>query len=261
MTKTTQTGKLLVATPLVILVAHYLAVFPHEYAHSFTAWLLGYKENPLALTYGGTSWLNLLLLFHIDENVNYSFIYTQGNPAHMALIAFAGAGIANVLLYLFSLYLLGLAFIQKRALLYYFVFWFNFMNLANFYDYIPVRTFATHGDMAHITIGLGISPWYLYIFGGYLVAFVIWHFFTNTLICAFKQLNIKTTCGQASLLCISVIILFGYFGMAGFINYGEVSHFISTTSFIAIPGIIIACWPTRAWVRNRFLLLAAKQGN
>lgn len=50
-------------------------MYPHEYAHSFMAWLLGYKSNPLAITYGGTSWQNLLGLIHIDENVNYPMIF------------------------------------------------------------------------------------------------------------------------------------------------------------------------------------------
>jgi len=98
--------KLIVITPIFMLLAHYLAVFPHEYAHSFMAWLLGYKQNPLAIDYGGTSWLNLFLLFHIDENVNYNLIISQGHLYDMALIGLAGPGIANGLLYLVSLFLL-----------------------------------------------------------------------------------------------------------------------------------------------------------
>jgi hypothetical protein len=243
--------KLILVTPVFFLIAHYLAVFPHEYAHSFMAWLLGFKPNPLAIDYGGTSWINLFLLSHIDENVNYDLIMSQGHSFSVALIAFAGAGIANVLLYLLSLVLLARKNIQQRPFWFYFIFWFNFINLANFYDYVPIRTFSTHGDMAHVATGLGISPWPIYIIAGYLVAFVIWHFFTDTLVRAFICLKLSATFARASLMMVCVLILFGYFGMAGFVDYGEISHFLSATSFILIPGVIIACWPTRLWVKRQ----------
>lgn len=234
-----------------MLLAHYLAVFPHEYAHSFMAWALGYKQNPLAIDYGGTSWLNIFLLFNIDENVNYNFLVAEGHPYYMALIGFAGPGIANGLLYLLSLVLLANKNFQKKPFLFYFLFWFNFMNLANFYDYVPVRTFANHGDIGHITQGLGISPWWVYIVGGYFVAFVIWHFFTRTLIQAFIVLKLQTTALRAGLMMICVVVLFGYFGMAGFMGYGEISHFLSGTSVVLIPGVIVVCWPIRQWVKRQ----------
>lgn len=243
--------KLILLTPLFILLAHHLAVFPHEYAHSFMAWLLGYKDNPIAIDYGRMSWLNLLLLFHIDEHVNYGLIVAQGHLQHMALIAVAGPGIANGLLYLWSLYLLTKDSIKKNILLYYFIFWFNFMNLANFYDYVPIRTFASHGDVGHIAMGLSMSPWWIYIFIGYLVAFVIWYFFTHTLIKVFIQLRLTTTITRASLMSLCVLLLFGYFGIAGYLGYGEISHFLSATSFVMIPGAIIVCWPTRGWVKRQ----------
>ncbi len=249
------TLKLILATPVFVLLAHYLAVFPHEYAHSFMAWFLGYKQNPLAIDYGGTSWLNLFLLFHIDESVNYNFIVSQGHPYYMALIGFAGPGIANGLLYLTSLFLLAKKRIQQSPLVFYFIFWFNFMNLANFYDYVPIRTFSTHGDIAHITAGLGISPWLIYIIFGYPIAFIIWHFFTQTLMQAFIHLKLKTTLLKASLMVACVLLLFGYFGIAGFVDYGEISHFLSATSLILIPGAIVACWPERAWVKRQLQIL------
>lgn len=248
---TKNTMKLIVATPFFILLAHYLAVFPHEYAHSSMAWFFGYKSNPFAITYGGTSWLNLLLLMNIDENVNYNLIASQGHFHHMALIGFAGPGIANGILYLLSLFLLSRHAVQQHSLLYYFIVWFNFMNVANFYDYVPIRTFGNHGDMTHISMGLGISPWWIYIIAGYLVAFIIWHFFARTLIKAFIVLKLTTTSLQASLMVICVLILFGYFGMVGFVGYGEISHLFSATSFLIIPGVIISCWPTRRWVKQQ----------
>lgn len=254
---------LIVLTPIFILLSHYLAMFPHEYAHSFTAWLLGYKANPFLLNYGGTNLLNILLLANVDENVNYQMIYSTGHGFHMALIAFAGPGIANGLLFILSLYLLNRQSIQHHPYLFYFLFWFNLMNLGNFFDYVPIRTFSTHDDMANIAIGLNISPWWIYIIFGYLVAFLIWQFFTKTLILAYKNLALISTSARASLMITSVLILFGYFG--GIIHiillhpaqgYGDISNFLSITSFLAIPGIIVALWPTRAWVEYRLKALS-----
>ncbi len=221
------------------------------------AWILGYKANPFALDYGGTSWNNLLLLENIDENVNYRMIYDLGHNFEAALIAFAGAGFANGSLYILSLYLLKKPKIKSQPYLYYFIFFFNLMNLGNFYDYVPIRTFASHGDMAIIEIALNISPWWIYIIVGYLVIFLIWHFFTRTLIGAYQVLNFDSTLTRASLMILTVAILFGFFGgIVGVylsknpLNYGEISRFLSITSFVMIPGIIIAAWPSRAWVKR-----------
>ena len=45
--------------------AHACVFFAHEYAHSFTAWLLGWKSNPLALHYPRPTPVVLLLQFGI----------------------------------------------------------------------------------------------------------------------------------------------------------------------------------------------------
>lgn len=34
---------------LIVVLAHHAALLPHEYAHSFMAWALGYKSNPLVI--------------------------------------------------------------------------------------------------------------------------------------------------------------------------------------------------------------------
>jgi hypothetical protein len=42
------TWLLLGATPLVFLVTYYVSFMTHEYGHSFAAWMLGIKIEPLA---------------------------------------------------------------------------------------------------------------------------------------------------------------------------------------------------------------------
>ncbi len=63
------TGWLLVTTPATILLAHYLTVLPHEFGHSFMAWITGIKSNPLNIEWGDGSIGNILLR-GIDENVD-----------------------------------------------------------------------------------------------------------------------------------------------------------------------------------------------
>ena len=244
---------ILILTPLFVIFSHYLAVFPHEFTHSFFAWALGYKTNPFDIQYGGTSPSNLLLLSNIDENVDYERIF-QNNPFHVALIALSGPFIANGLLFIFSYWLLQKKAIQQKPYLYYFIFWFNIMNIANLYDYVPLRTFAGLNwdtDMSNLERGLGISPWVVYIVGGYLMLFLFWQFFTKTLVEAYVYLNIKSAWVRSSLLIAVVSVLFVYFGRAGLHGYGEISTFVSATSMIFCPAVIFVCWPQRLWVREK----------
>lgn len=251
---------LIVITPIFIILSHYLAIIPHEYAHSIMAWLLGYKAHPFDVNYGGTTWDNLLLLTRIDENVNYETIYAAGHGMHVALIAFAGSGIANLCLFIISLFLLKNHSVKERPYLYYLIFWFNLMNLGNLYDYVPIRTFSPLGDIAAIATGLNISPWWIYVVLGYPIAFLIWHFFTSTMIAAFVNWKINSTAMRAALMITCVFVLFGYYsGMvnllisANIMQYGEISFFLSLTSCLLIPGIIIIAWPTRRWVNHQLV--------
>lgn len=243
--------KFALITPIFLIFSHYLAVFPHEYAHSFMAWILGVKANPLNLEYGGTGLYNLLLLGHIDENVDYSMIFASGHPAYAAVIAFAGAGIANGSLFAISYFLLKKKSIQQIPSLFYFLFLFNLMNLGNFYDYVPIRTFADFDDVHNFVRGFAISPWWVYAVGGYIVAFLIWQFFRKTMIAACLHLQLVEMAQKASLMIVCVCILFGYFGGFPHVYFlgqeavGEITYFLCATSWLAIPGLIFALWPTR----------------
>lgn len=37
---------MIAASPLIMILTHYLAVIPHEYSHSFMAWFTGIKPEP-----------------------------------------------------------------------------------------------------------------------------------------------------------------------------------------------------------------------
>lgn len=245
--------KLILLIIIFIFLSNYVVVFIHEYAHAFIAWILGYKNSPFDLNYGGTSISNLLLLSNIDQNVNNNLIYSSGHPGHVALIAFAGPGII-ILLFFLSSWLIQNKKIKTHTYLLYFLLFFNLWCLGGTYAYVPVRTFAPSGimvDVLDIEQALNISPWFIYFFVGYLVIFMMWQFFSKTLISIYINAGISSTLGKASLMIVCVLILFGYCGLAGYIDYGDISHFISVTSLFAIPGIIFILWPTNKWIKEK----------
>jgi hypothetical protein len=70
-------------------------VLCHEYAHSFTAWLLGWKANPFALNYAHPTLTVLLIQLGIDQKVNEAPIFASGHGVQAAIISAAGAVIGN----------------------------------------------------------------------------------------------------------------------------------------------------------------------
>jgi hypothetical protein len=247
---TSQAG-FVVACLICILLAHYAAVLPHEYAHSFMAFALGYKSDPLVIHFGGTSVVNLILLINIDEQVDYAAMFARGDGPAAALTGFAGPGLANGTMYLLSLFLLRQPGVRRHAFLFILVFWFNFTNVGNFYCYVPIRTFASHGDIGHITQGLGISPWAALVVLGTPTAIAMWFLFTRTLPQALGRIAPDSPFRRGFVVTLSVVSMFGYFGLAGFVGYGEPSHTLSVLSVCLIPIMLFLCSPSRRWMRAR----------
>jgi hypothetical protein len=239
-----------VAGLVLVVLAHHAAVIPHEYAHSFMAWALGYKSDPLVIHWGGRGVVNLLLLININQHVDYAAMFARGDGLAAALVGFAGPGLANGVLYLLSLWLLTRPAVRGNALLFAFVFWFNFMNVGNFFDYVPIRTFASHGDIADIVRGLGTSPWVTLVVLGTPTAIATWFFFTRTLPMALGRMA-SSSFQRGLIVTLSVVIMFGYFGLVGIEGYGQTSHVLSLLSLCLIPVMLILCWPTRRWMQTR----------
>lgn len=171
---TNHAWRLILLTPFFFYITFAFSFFTHEYSHSFSAWLFGFKSNPLLLNFGDTSWENILFFIKMDENVDFNLFSTM-HPWAASFIAFAGMGIGNVILFLISIK----AFFTKKyhsQCYYYFFIWLTVMNLGNFNDYIPGRTFATRGDIGEITTFLSISPWWIMIVFGYPICYCFWFF-------------------------------------------------------------------------------------
>jgi hypothetical protein len=230
--------------------AHALAYLAHEYAHSFLAWALRCKSNPLALHYGHLDWNNIIFLDDIDENVDYAPIFAAGRGSLAALIAVAGVLFGNGFFYLLSRRFYSLAKKYNRRMLVLFTFLLCMMNVGNFISYVPNRTFATHADMATVEKGLSLSPWWLIIILGIPFCIALWHFLARILPDAMRFLFPNNKSAQIFLLILTAYVTFEFFGAAGFHRYGEISHWLAASCMYALfPLTILLCWPRRKAAR------------
>jgi hypothetical protein len=213
------------------------------------AFALGYKSQPLVIHFGSTRIINLLLLMEINEQVDYRAMFADGAGWAAALVGFAGPGMGNGIAYLLSLWLLRRPSVRDRAALALLAYWFSFMNVANFYDYVPIRTFAATGDIAHIVQGLGISRWTALVVLGIPTALAMVWLFIRTLPQVLARIAPSSAFRHGLVVSLSVVIMFGYFGLAGFAGYDAVSHALSLASLCLIPPMLVICWPTRGWMR------------
>jgi len=224
--------------------AHALGYLVHEYAHSFVAWAVGCKDNPIALNYGHLSWRNVLTLDEIDENVDYDPLFAANGGPLAALIAAAGVLFGNGIFYLVSMRLYTKTKSQGRFMLSRFLFLFCLMNAGNLISYVPVRTFATHADMATEEQGLAISPWWITIVLGIPFCVAVWYFVARLLPEAMQFFFADSKAGQIALLVVAAFMIFGFFGGAGFSHYGEISHGVSAASVFGLMPLTVAVyWP------------------
>ncbi len=233
---------LLAATPLVLLLTHYAAVLPHEFSHSVVAWVVGIKDQPGNIDWGGTGLLNVLGLVDIYENVDYRAALDAGRFWQVALVAFAGPGLANGGLYLLARRLIATPGVSVRPAAAYVLFWFLLMNLANLYDYVPIRAFAADGDVAHFRWGSGASPWLVYAVAGYLVLWAIVDFYRKVLPGALGVVGFAAPGARAAVLVLATAVLFGYFAIPGLLEPDPVSQFIARTSLLIVPAVVAANW-------------------
>ncbi|MDQ0643458.1 hypothetical protein [Microbacterium murale] len=235
-------GLMLASTPLVLLVTHYLAVLPHEFTHSILAWALGIKENPWLIDWGGDSLLNILLLVHINENVDYHSALDAGKTFTVAVVALSGPVLANGGMFLIFRKLSTTAWVKARPFAAWIVFWFIVVNLGNLWCYIPIRAFAADGDFRHFIWATGASPWLLYVIVGYLVLWALIDFYRHVLPNALDTCGLLPTWPRAIVLVVSTCVIFAYFAIPGFLETDAVSLFIAGTSVMVIPPVILVTW-------------------
>ncbi|GAB2687067.1 hypothetical protein GCM10027037_06500 [Mucilaginibacter koreensis] len=240
-------------TVFMLWLAHALAFFPHEYAHAITAWLLGWKSNPLALNYGHVSISNLLAQFDIDENVDYAPIFASGRHYQAGIIALAGLFFGNFL-FTYPLSLWGYRYAKQQgsytwALFFY---WLCVASVGNLIDYVPVRTFAYTGDMHTLITGFNCSPWWVMLLLGIPFLLILIHLLFSFAPQALHWLFPASAGRRAIMVLLTAFAVFGFYGAAGWSATDPTSHHISVYSVcLLVPlATILGFWVTdRFWLK------------
>ncbi len=211
--------------------AHACVFFAHEYAHSFTAWLLGWKSNPLALYFPRPTPVVFLIQLGINQNVDEGPIFASGHGADAAMIGAAGALIGNALI-TYTLSRWGYSKAKQIGSRGWgmFAYWATVASVGNFLDYVPIRTFTTDGDMGSVQRGFGWSPWTILVVLGIPTLLALVYFLLRiepaTLAWLFPQ-----SAGKRSVLAIlTAFAIFGFYGAAGLLEGGPISHKLSVLS-------------------------------
>ena len=225
----------LISTALMILLAHAVAYLAHEYCHAFAAWLLGCKENPLALNYGEASTANILFQQDIDENVNYDPIFAAHRGFSAGLIALAGPGVGNGVLYFVCFWLFRAAISRNHRKTATFAFWLALMCAGNVWSYAPTRTITTHADMALAAQGFGISTWLLFPFVTAAAIYIAYSFFFKLFALARQTLFAANADHLVLVAALVSYFYFGFFGGAEISgHYGAIPAVFSTLSLLVL---------------------------
>ncbi len=116
-----------------------------------------------------------------------------------------------------------------------------FFNVANFYDYVPLRVFAD-GDIWHFDLGSGISPWVVYVIGGYLVLWAIVDLYRSRLPWILDVCEFEATGGRAVLLILVTGLLFAYYAVPALMYDNVATTLLSRTSLFLIPIVLLLTW-------------------
>lgn len=166
------------------ILAYYLSILIHQYAHGFMAWIYDLKEYFFDIRYG--NWF----LTKIDEDISYNRLMALGHNKEAAYISIVGL-VTYFSLFVISLIVLLNKKILKRPYLFCFFYWLGLIALIPIFNYIPIRTFSKYSDIGRFAGGLNISPWWIFIIGTPVVLFGIWLFFYEIVPRAYLMLFMK----------------------------------------------------------------------
>jgi hypothetical protein len=219
--------------------AHALVFFAHEYAHTFTAWFLGWKSSPFDLHIPPSSMSLWLIQMGIDQNVNEAPIFAAGKGSHAAIIGLAGALIGNALI---SYPLSRFAYAKAKrhasrgwAMLAY---WVCTASVGNFIDYVPIRTFTLGGDMGSVQRGFGWSPWAVLVLFGIPTAIVLGYFLFRIVPVTINWIFPESAGQRAVMAIVTSFFMFAFFGAVGLLEGGPISHQMSVISVFFVAPIV-----------------------
>jgi hypothetical protein len=234
---------LVAATLVIVWLTHYVVVIQHEYAHSFMAWITGIKDDPLRIDWGGTGFHNIMTLGNIDEDVDYDRALAAGHTTAVAVTAMAGVVIGNGVFYLVARTFLGQPAVLGRPWVVYSLFWYIVHSVGNFYDYVPLRTFADGGDVKNFALGSGWSRWWIYALVGYLTLWAIVDLYRKAMPRTLGAAGFGHLWpARAIVLVLSTLALFVLYASPALEQADPVSVFMGRTSLIIIPAVLMATW-------------------
>ena len=140
----------------------------HEHAHSTAAWLLGYTHTPFTVIWG-----NWIVPTGWDEGVPYDRPFPSRGAVAEAVIGGIPLLMHTVFL-IASFWLLLRPFPRNRPLLFFVIYMFSIINLAELIAYIIMRPFIPNGDTGRFNEGMAISPWILFVAGTALLLLGLW---------------------------------------------------------------------------------------
>lgn len=241
----------LLLLPLILLqwwLAHAIVFFAHEYAHAFTAWLLGWKAGPFDLHVPPLSAKLLLIQLGIDQGVDETPIFAAGRGIDVGLIAIAGMVLGNALITLpLSRWAWRMA--KQRgargwAMLAY---WCTLASIGNLIDYVPVRTFTLESDMGSVQKGFGWSPWTIMLFLGVPILILLAHFLLRTVPASLTWLFPESRAQRVAVAFLSMLALFGFYGAVGFLEGGETARQFSMVSLFGFIPLTTALEIAFVW--------------
>ena len=141
-----------------------LMIVLHEFAHSTTAWALGYTPTPLTVVWG-----NIVTMQGWDEGVPYDALFS--GRGHVAEAAIGGAPLLMHMLFVvaFTIWLRRAAMTSRPAA-FFAGYWFLVLNLAELVAYLWMRPFIATGDTGRFNQGMNLPPWVLFAGGSVFLA-------------------------------------------------------------------------------------------
>jgi hypothetical protein len=222
---------------------HYVVVIQHEYAHSFMAWITGIKDDPVRIAWGGTGIHNIMTLGNIDEDVDYDQALAAGRTTAAGLTAMSGVVIGNGVFYLVARQLLRRQAVAARPWVLYSLFWYIVHSVGNFYNYVPLRTFAAGGDVKNLTLASGWSPWWILGVAGYLTLWAIVDLYQKAMPWTLGAAGFgRLRPARAIVLVLCTLTLFVLYALPALQQADPLSVFMGRVSLIMIPAVLIATW-------------------
>lgn len=233
-------------TLITFVIVHFFVLYMHEFSHSFAAYFLGAKENPLDIIWGrgifGT---------HCDENVDYQALFNAGKGSTAAAIAFAGP-FSNILLFFITAGLLSLKSVRARKWIYHTIFWVSGITFIMIFEYVFTRSFMTGDDFGNIEHGLGLSSYAIFIPGTILGLIGLWYILTFLVPAHYRIVTPGDTSKQyITIMVLSFAFFLLYIGVR-ILAYPSVPEWWTGCVGIAALFILpVLASPKRRWVRER----------